>query len=148
MKVHSLGRPDVKLRHTKGKIGKNEVYALLSAHTDTRPQRGGKGEIFGQFPDVRPLESCQHIQMIYIYELLAQAYTDDRRMPQKFKEQHTKLMVVSPDIIQNTSSNMSKLADKANVLIVEEIRFGGLSSQQRPTQSPPNSSSLLPARIV
>ena len=45
--MNSLGRADVKLRHTKGKITENTVYAcaLLSAHADTHGTKGKKGTI-------------------------------------------------------------------------------------------------------
>ena len=44
---HSLGRTDVTLRHVKGKITENTVYAcaLLSAHADTHGTKGKKGTI-------------------------------------------------------------------------------------------------------
>ena len=44
---HSLGRADVKIRHAKGKIAENIVYAcaLLSVHTDTHGMKGKKGTI-------------------------------------------------------------------------------------------------------
>ncbi len=44
---YSLGRADVKLRHAKGKIAENTVYAcaLLSVHADTHGTKGKKGTI-------------------------------------------------------------------------------------------------------
>ncbi len=44
---YSLGWADVILRHAKGKIADNRVYAcaLLSAHTDTHGTKGKKGTI-------------------------------------------------------------------------------------------------------
>ncbi len=44
---NSLGRVDVKLRHTKGKIAENTVYAcvLLSMDADTHGTKGEKGTI-------------------------------------------------------------------------------------------------------
>ena len=45
--MHSLGRADVTLRHAKGKIAGNRVYAcaLPSAHGDTHGTKGKKGMI-------------------------------------------------------------------------------------------------------
>ncbi len=51
--MYSLGRVDarvdVTLRHAKGKIAENTVYAcaLLSAHTDTHGTKGKKGTLPG-----------------------------------------------------------------------------------------------------
>ena len=47
MSHHSLGRANVTLRHTKGKIAENTMYAcaLLSAHADTQGTKGKKGAI-------------------------------------------------------------------------------------------------------
>ncbi len=47
MTWYSLGRADVTLRHAKGKIAENTVYAcaLLSAHGDTHGTKGKKGMI-------------------------------------------------------------------------------------------------------
>ena len=54
----SLGRADVTLRHAKGKIAENTVYAcaLPSAHVYAR-HKGEKGD---DFPDVRPSEYYFH----------------------------------------------------------------------------------------
>ena len=40
--MHSLGRADVTLRHARGKISENTVYAcaLLSGHADTHGTKG------------------------------------------------------------------------------------------------------------
>ncbi len=63
---YSLGRADVTLRHAKGKIAENTVYAcaLLSAHGDTHGTKGKKGMISRMFDQANISQSMPDFRLI------------------------------------------------------------------------------------